>query len=315
MNIPDFRVEPANYRADYDDLLAILNADKQPDDESDIIEADSINPQSIYFIARDNQHLPIGSGGLTSEGFIEGLAVIPKWYNQGVEQALLTALIEKAAKSGLTEIKAQAVERYKTLFERLKFTRVTQNNPGVYSLSLTLEPVAQKPGRPDPKPAPESIEPDKLESLSAILEASTQLIASARRQICIISKDLEWPLYAQNSMLEALKSFAINNRNSLVMILIQDPGALNGRSHPLIDLAQRLPSAIQLRTPTEMEDLGYPSALLLSDQRGYLFRLNNEQAKGDWSPCLPSRSKQLAELFERLWQRARPCTEFRALNL
>ncbi|MBS3955669.1 MAG: GNAT family N-acetyltransferase [Methylomicrobium sp.] len=314
MNIPDFRVEPANYRADYDDLLTILNAGQQPYDESDIA-ADSINAQSIYFIARDNQHLPIGSGELTSEGVIQGLAVIPKWLNQGVELALLTALIEKAAKSGLTEIKAQAFESNKALFEHLNFKRVTQHQQGVYNLSLTLEPVAQKPGRPAPKTAPESIEPIKLESLGAIMEASTQLIASARRQICIITKELEWPLYAQNSMLEALKSFAIDNRNSLVMILIQDPGALNGRSHPLIDLSQRLPSSIQLRTPTEMEDIGYPSALLLSDQRGFLFRLNNEQAKGDWSPCLPSRSKQLAELFERLWQRARPCTEFRALNL
>ena len=155
MNIPDFRVEPANYRADYDDLLAILTFDQQTDDESDIA-ADSINPQSIYFIARDNQHLPIGFGVLNSEGVIEGLSVIPKWHNQGVEQALLTVLIEKAAKSGLTEIHAEAIETHKAVFERLNFKAVTQNNSGVYSLSLRLEPVALKPGRPDPKPAPES---------------------------------------------------------------------------------------------------------------------------------------------------------------
>ncbi|MDP2176936.1 GNAT family N-acetyltransferase [Methylicorpusculum sp.] len=314
MNIPDFRVEPANYRADHDDLLIIFNVNKKPDDAPDSA-ADSINPLSIYVIARDNQHQPIGAGELTSVGTIEGLAVTPKWHNQGVELALLTALIDKAAKSGLTEIKAQAIESHKALFEGLNFRAVTQNEPGIYSLSMTPAPVSQPSSRPNPKPAPESIEPVKMESLMAIMEASIQLISSARRQICIISKDLEWPLYAQSAMIEALKSFAIDNRNSLVMILIQDPSALNGRSHPLIDLAQRLPSSIQLRTPTEMEDIGYPSALLLSDQRGYLFRLNNDQAKGDWSPCLPSRTKQLAELFERLWQCARPCTEFRALNL
>lgn len=314
MNIPDFRVEPAHFRADHDDLLIIFNVNKKPDNQTDSA-ADSINPLSIYVIARDNQHQPIGAVELASEGVIKGLAVIPKWHHQGVEQALLTALIDKAAKSGLTEINAQAVESHKALFEGLNFKALTQNNPRFYSLSMTPAPASQQSSRPNPKPAPESIEPVKLDSLMAIMEASTQLISSARRQICIISKDLEWPLYAQNAMLEALKSFAIDNRNSLVMILIQDPGALNGRSHPLIDLSQRLPSSIQLRTPTEMEDLGYPSALLLSDQRGYLFRLNNDQAKGDWSPCLPSRTKQLAELFERLWQRARPCTEFRTLNL
>ena len=85
--------------------------------------------------------------------------------------------------------------------------------------------------------------------------------------------------------------------------------------HPLLTLAQRLPSCFAFRTPTDAEELQYPSVYLANDNDGYLFRLLGSRFEGDWSPALPGRNRQLLEQFRRSWERARPCTELRALGL
>ena len=55
-------------------------------------------------------------------------------------------------------------------------------------------------------------------------------------------------------MIEAIKQFAINSGGGNVLIIVQDPLAVRSQPHPLIDLAQRLSSVFQLRTPIEADD-------------------------------------------------------------
>lgn len=90
---------------------------------------------------------------------------------------------------------------------------------------------------------------------------------------------------------------------------------MRSKSHPLLELAQRLPSTFQFRMPVEPEDFQYPSAFLVNDRDGYLFRQFGSRYQGNWSPAQPGRNRQLSEEFDRLWQRFLPCTEFRALSL
>jgi hypothetical protein len=52
-----------------------------------------------------------------------------------------------------------------------------------------------------------------------------------------------------------------------------------------------------------------------TDADGYLFRLLGVRFEGDWSPALPGRSRQLMEQFQRAWERSRPCTELRSLQI
>ena len=59
----------------------------------------------------------------------------------------------------------------------------------------------------------------------------------------------------------------------------------------------------------------YPSAFIANDKGAYLFRMLDGRYEGNWSPDLPARAKQLIELFGRVWERSRPCTEFRALGI
>ena len=68
MNISDFRVEPADYTTDFDDLRAVREAvfiteQNIPKD----IEFDSVDADCYHFVARDNFHLAIGTTRLSPE--------------------------------------------------------------------------------------------------------------------------------------------------------------------------------------------------------------------------------------------------------
>ncbi|MDD1621995.1 MAG: GNAT family N-acetyltransferase [Methylococcaceae bacterium] len=319
MNIPNYYLEPANYQVDFEDLHYLRNLvfveEQQIPPE---VEFDELDRQCHHFIARDVERRPIGTGRLSPEGKIGRMAVLQEWRSQRVGESLLRALIEKARNQGLTKVSAHAQLAALGFYEKCGFTREGEvfMEAGIphQAVQLMLEPLAQ-PKRPPPKPRESSVEAQRLETVESALAATLQLIMNARRQLCIYSRDLEYWLYGQNDIVEALKQFALRNRNATVQIIIQDPASLQSQTHPVLELAQKLPSYFLIRAPLETEDLQYLSAFVINDFDGYLFRLQGNRYEGHWSPNLPARNRQLREEFERVWQRSRPCTEFRALGL
>ena len=321
MNISDFRIEPADYHADFDDLrtlrVAVSVVEQNIPQE---VEFDIVDPDCHHFIARDNQHQAIGTGRLTPDGKIGRMAVLQTWRGQGVGEALLMNLIDKARKLGWTGVSLNAQTNVLGFYERFGFTKegdaFMEANIPHQIMRLKLEPVTMS-SRPAPKPRGSLVEITEFKTLEDTLSATLQLIDKARRQICIYSPDLEHVLYGRADIVEALKQFAININSSggNVLIIVQDTLAVRSQPHPLLDLAQRLPSAFLLRTPVEPDDLQYPSAFIINDRDGYLFRQQSSHYTAVWSPTLPSRNRQLYEEFERVWQRSRQCTEFRALGL
>jgi hypothetical protein len=83
----------------------------------------------------------------------------------------------------------------------------------------------------------------------------------------------------------------------------------------MIGLAQRLPSAFAFRAIEEPTDLPYPSAYVVNDLGGYYFRPLGHRFDGETRLDGASRARQLRAAFDPVWERARPCTEYRALGL
>ncbi|MEQ1558080.1 MAG: GNAT family N-acetyltransferase [Methyloglobulus sp.] len=319
MNIADFRVEPADYKVDYDDLRLIREDVFVIEQHIPrTIEFDSIDPDCYHVIARDNQHQPIGTGRLSPDHKIGRMAVLKTWRGQGVGAALLLALIDKARKLGVSEITVNAQTTVLRFYEKFGFNKTgdvfTEANIPHQRLSLALTPLS-KVARPALKAREHSVEITEFNNIDDCVSPIIEIIAKARRKICIYSADLEHALYGRKEAVESLKQFAINSRGGNVFIIVQDTLAVRAQPHPLLDLAQQLPSLFQFRTPVESNDLQYPSAYLVNDRDGYLFRQQSSNYRGVYSPTLPSRNKQLTEEFDRVWQRCRICTELRALGL
>ncbi len=315
----DFRVEPADYQADIQDLRLVRETvfvleQKVPIEE----EWDDLDPRCRHVLARDRHHRPIGTGRLTPEHKIGRMAVLPEWRGKGVGDAMLVALMDQARAQGWTEVKLNAQVSAERFYARHGFTAYGERfmEAGIehQAMRRTLEPLV-RPERPVAAPRGPSVPARDFEGLAAATEATLALIQAARRELWLYSRDLEPALYAQPAVLDAFKQYAIAGRGGVVHVLVQEPGTLQGGGHPLLGLAQRMSSVFQFRTPTDPVDQQYPSAFLANDRDGYLLRLLGSRFEGDWSPAQPARARQLSEHFGRVWERSRPCTELRVLGI
>jgi predicted GNAT family N-acyltransferase len=319
MDSADFRVEPADYTADLKDLRAVREPVFVVEQNVPLeLEWDELDPLSHHVIARDAERRPIGTGRLTPEHKIGRMAVLKSWRGRGVGDALLRALIEKARELGWSEVTLNAQVSATGFYEKFGFavSGDQYEEAGIQHVPMraTLSAIDSN-GRPAATPRGPSVKPVEFDDADGLRDATKQLIARARRQICIYTRDLERGLYAQPAIVEILKQFAISGRAGVVQILVQDVAAVQNQPHPLLELAQRLSSAFEFRTPDDPVDMQYPSAFLVNDGDGYLFRVLGSRFEGEWSPALPARNRQLVEGFDRVWQRSRPCTEFRALGI
>lgn len=315
----DFRVEPADYKVDFADLRSIrepvfVQEQQVPVEE----EWDEMDPQCHHVIARDNQHRPIGTGRLTPQHKIGRMAVLREWRGKGVGEAMLLALIAKARELGLRKVSLNSQVGALGFYEKFGFVAEGQRfeEAGIehQAMSLELDPVLPAP-RSAARARGPSHEVVDVDGLEPILDAVRTLIHQARRELRIYSRELEPALYAHPAIVDALKGFAVSGRGAVARFILQDPALAQRTPHPLLALAQRLPSAFQFRTPQDPEEMQYPSVYVANDSDGYLFRLLGSRFEGDWSPALPGRNRQLRELFDRTWERARPATELRSLAL
>lgn len=315
----DFRVDPADYAADFQDLRLVRETvfvleQKVPLEE----EWDELDPRCRHVIARDDRNRPIGTGRLTPEHKIGRMAVLPEWRGRGVGDALLVALMDQARALGWTEVSLNAQVSAEGFYARHGFRpyggRFMEAGIEHQAMRRALEPMAP-PARPAAAARGPSVPVAEFDTLAEATAATLALVQAARRELWIYTRDLEPALYAQPAVVEALKQYAIAGRGGTVHVLLQEPATVQGGGHPLLALAQRMSSVFQFRTPADPVDQQYPSAFLANDRDGYLFRLLGSRFEGDWSPAQPARARQLAEQFGRVWERSRPCTELRVLGL
>lgn len=322
MNSPltaDFRVEPADYTVDFQDLRSIRETVFVFEQQVPLdLEWDDLDPHCHHVLARDRMHRPIGTGRLSPEHKIGRMAVLREWRGKGVGESLLQALIDQAQQLGWTEVSLHAQASAIGFYQKFGFEPVGArfDEAGIEHQNMRLA-LAARPANARPPAAARgpSSALELFQSRDETVVVSRQLVEAARRELLIYTRDLEPAVYGQPLLVEALKQFAISDRGSVVRILVQDPTMAEHQSHPLLLLAQRLPSVFELRTPVDLEDLQYPSVFLVNDRDGFCFRTLGSRFDGEWSPAQPARARQLSEFFDRTWARCRSCTEFRALGL
>ena len=315
----DFRVEPADYTVDFKDLRSIREPVFVQEQQVPLeLEWDKLDPQCHHVIARDSEHRPIGTGRLTPQHKIGRMAVLREWRGQGVGEAMLVALIDKARELGLRKVSLNSQASAIGFYEKFGFQPVGERfeEAGIEHQAMSLELEPKLPAtRLGAAPRGPSQAMADLDGLDPIIEAVHLLLHQGRRDLRIYTRDLEPALFAHPLIVQAFKDFATAGGGAVARFVVQDPAQARRQPHPLLSLAQRLPSGFDFRTPQDPEDMQYPSVYVVNDRDGYLFRLLGSRFEADWSPALPARNRQLREHFERVWERARPATELRSLAL
>jgi predicted GNAT family N-acyltransferase len=314
----DFQVEIAHYETDFADLRAIREpvfvVEQQVPAE---IELDEIDPRCRHVLARDPDGRPIGTGRLTPQRTIGRLAVLPEWRGRGVGEALLQALVDLARSLGYPEIELHSQVSAIGFYEKFAFECIGDEylEAGIRHRNMrrTLDPFPEVT-RAALAPRPQSNEV-AIDSLEAAHGIALQIVAQARRQVWLYSRDLDVKLYGTPAMLEAIKRFAIESRGGQLRILLQDPAAALRDTHPLIPLVQRLSSTLLVRVPEVEQDLQYAGAFLLADRGGYLLRPIGSRYEGTADLYSPGRQRQLREYFEQVWERSLPSPELRPVHI
>jgi predicted GNAT family N-acyltransferase len=302
MSRPDavFRVEPVAFEQATADLRAIRDVVFVQEQGVPVeIERDALDPLSRHVIARDADGRAIGTGRLTPDGRIGRMAVLPEWRNRRVGEALLKALLAQARELRWSEVTLHAQVKATAFYARQgflpygdRFVEAGLDHQSMRLLLGAVNPVLRR---------------------DAGLAAVLGVIEGARRQLLVYSRDLDPGLLDSPAAMAALRRFAVAGGETRV--LLHDPEAPRRALAPLISLAQRLPSAFAFRAIEEPVDRDYPSAYIVNDGGGWYFRTLGHRFEGDTRLDEEARGRQLRAHFSPVWERARPCTEFRALAL
>ncbi|MGH8554636.1 MAG: hypothetical protein ACREUD_03575 [Gammaproteobacteria bacterium] len=156
--------------------------------------------------------------------------------------------------------------------------------------------------------------PQKLVTRGDHRQAMLRMVTQSRRTIDIVSRHLDPMIFNERDMVDAFKSLALRNRNVKIRILILDPSPLLHRVHRLVDLALRLTSFFELRTPPP-EHRNCNESMLIADRKGYVHSPLSDRYEGVANFHAPDVAKELLRRFDDLWQTALPDPHLRRLSL
>ena len=307
-NTPTFRVLPIEFALGHAELHAVretvfVDEQRVPAE----LERDAIDPNCLHVIARAADGTAIGTGRLVpptqagAAAHIGRMAVLPAWRGQGVGDAMLLALLQIARQRGWREValNAQAPAigfylRHGFVAQGARFHEAGIEHQAMHrALGGTVA----------------------IEDVEAAVAVTATLVLHARRELCIYSRELDPGLLDAAPVLDALRRFGTAGHGGQARVLLQDSAAPQRAHAPLLALAQRLPSVFAFREVDDPVDRAYPSAFVANDAGGFYFRGLGHRFDGEADLHAPGRARQLRAGFERVWERARPVTEYRALGL
>ena len=300
MNARAFEVAMVDYTVDADALHAVRDVVFVQEQHVPVeLERDAFDALGWHVLARSSDGTPIGTGRLTPEFSIGRMAVLADWRGRGVGDAMLSALLAHAAVLGWGEVSLHAQVDAIDFYLRHGFL---PTGPRYMEAGIEHQTMHRLVDGPNP-----------VETRETAQAAVIGIAASTRRQLRIYTRDLDSGLLDQAACIAALRKLA--TRGGSVHVLLHDPAAPQRALAPLIGLGQRLSTAFEFRAIEEPTDRGYPSAFVCNDVGGWYYRTLGHRFDGETRIDAPARMRQLHAVFDSVWERARPCTEYRALGI
>jgi predicted GNAT family N-acyltransferase len=284
------------------------------------MEWDDDDIMAYHLIALDSQKRPVGTARLLGSGQIGRMAVLPDWRRRGIGAALLAHLLEQAEMTGLQKLFLHAQADAESFYAQAGFKpvgKVFQEADIPHRKMIRMLDGSQIEEAEIDLDLPQLGETDELFHLHTEedhLIHAAGMLRQARRDMALFSFDLDPAVYDQPPYIEAFKALALRSRHSRLRILLQDNTLMLQRGHRLLELAQRLPSVIEIRRPHE-EFLDHPENFLLIDDSGYLHKRSLESYDG--IACYHNRHRvnRLLAVFDEAWEHSTPDRELARLHL
>ncbi|PPU94679.1 GNAT family N-acetyltransferase [Xanthomonas albilineans] len=284
-------LDPARQGAELCTLRAQAGCAEDPSDAA----ADALG---YHLMARSDDGQPVGSARLGADRRIGAMAVLPAWRGRGVGRALLQALLLEAQRRQWPQLDLLAPPTALAFYARHGFLP---------------QPLADHDHGSGQR-LRWRLGVSKVEDAAAAVAACIGILAQARRHVLIHSRALDPGLLDSPQVLAQLRRFAVAPHAKQVCVLLHDAAAIQRAGAPLVAMAQRLPSVFQFRAVTDLVDRNDATAYLVNEASGYYFRPLGHRYEGEADLLGDGRARQLRSTFAPVWERARVCTELRALG-
>jgi len=282
------------------------------------LEWDGRDGSAVHLIAESEDGATIGTARLLPSGQIGRMAVVPDWRKRGVGTHLLAELLRIADDEDSPTPFLNAQTMVTRFYVALGFEPVGDGfeEAGIPHqrmelkhgrLSLTLDIETRLLGQTNGLL--------RLDEPRMLQRAVAVMAAQARRELRLLTPDLEPILYDQARFLDNVTRLAVDRRGRLpVRILLIDAEPALHRGHRLIELSRKLSSAIQIQAvPAELAE--QCDHYLLADDSGYCLRRYSapDAALVDFNASAPVRRMQRD--FEQLWAQGEVHSALRRLHL
>lgn len=160
----------------------------------------------------------------------------------------------------------------------------------------------------------ESEELVRLEGIDEFCKAQRLLIGQAKREVFIMTPDLEPERYNEPEFASALSAFVRRSRFTDVRILVADPSIAIRWGHHVVKLGRRLTSNLKIRQLSG-EDARRPEAWMVVDDIAMLRREGNDGFIGVLNPKSIPHAQRARRDFIEMWERSEEIPDFRQLHL
>lgn len=286
------------------------------------IEWDGQDEGAVHLLAQDHRGDVIGTARLLPSGQIGRMAVLPERRGFGIGRALLDAAVDAARDRGEQEVFLNAQAHALGFYEAAGFRPVGAEfeEAGIahrrmeLPIGIAFEPPVEGPleilnsnaeRTPYDRPALSDCEDAvrMLEGEGDLAEAIVELAAHARREILILSQDLDPRYFDRPELLEALSRFARRHGNASVRILVHDTRRIIRDGHGLLELGRRLSSSFGIRlVHPEMRDR--EDTFVLADRTGMVGIPRSSNPAGFLNLNDSPLTRQYANLWNRLNDRS-----------
>jgi predicted GNAT family N-acyltransferase len=282
------------------------------------LEWDGLDAEAVHLLAEDHDGRAIGTARLLPSGQIGRMAVLRPHRRRGIGRALLLRLLSIAGGGGPPPPFLNAQVAAQDFYRQLGFEPDGDvfDEAGIPHVRMTLT---------DPRMALHAdlahrcLGQDggllRLDSQALVTRAVAALAFQARRELTVLTADLEPHLYDQQPFLDAVRRLAVEWSGRLpVRVLLIDADPAIRRGHRLIELARRLSSTVRIAAvPPDMTE--QTDAYLLADDAGYCLSRRADPGTYLVDFAAPAQTRVLRRGFDAIWERAGVHPGLRRLHL
>jgi len=143
-------------------------------------------------------------------------------------------------------------------------------------------------------------------------DAVLKLLSSAQNHIVIISRHLDSTVYNNDAFSQAASQLVRRAKHTSIKILVHNTEPMVKNGHRALELSQRLPSKIEIRTICN-DYSQFNQSFLVADNIGYIHNLKSDLYAAEVNFNHVEKSKELMEKFNAIWELSTQDTAVRNL--